>query len=149
MASINPIQAADPASKTAYTFTDVGALHNAIKIYNYIPLRPDGSPFKTQYLQEYDGYVLDGAPINVWMLGYWLEGQKAAMEPYWNSGQIPRPVANILNTNVQPMPAAVAAQTAAYQESQKAAAPGLFGMDTGTLLAIGAGLAAIFWISRQ
>jgi hypothetical protein len=142
---MTPIQAADPASKTAYTFTDVGALHNAIATYGYIPLRADGSPAEVQFLQEYGGYVMDGAPLNVWMNGVWLEGQKEAMEPFWTSGQVRRPTTNIMNAGVAPMPPEVAAQTKAYQAAQG----GLFGMDIGTLVAVGAGLAAIWWISRK
>jgi hypothetical protein len=144
---MTPIQAADPASKTIYTFTDVGALHNAIKEYHYIPLRADGSPFEVQYLQEYDGYLLDGAPLNVWMDGVWLEGQKEALASYWNSGQVRQPPANILQAGAVPMPPEVAERTAAARAA--ATGGGLFGMDTGTLLALGAGVAAIWWISRR
>ena len=137
----NSVQAADPASKTIYTFTDTGALHNAIKLYGYIPVHPDGTPMQTVYLQEYDGYVLDGAPVNVWIDGVWLEGQKEALANYWNSGQVMRPPADIANAGAVPMPAEVAERTAAYQST--------LGMNTGTLLAIGAGVAAIWWISRR
>jgi len=138
---MNSIQAADPASKTIYTFTDTGALHNAIKLYGYIPVHPDGTPFSTVYLKEYDGYILDGAPINVWIDGVWLEGQKEALQPYWNSGQIPLPPANLSNAGSVPMPAEVKERTEAYRQT--------LGMDTGTLLAIGAGVAAIWWISKR
>lgn len=141
-----PIQAADPASKTIYTFTDVGALHNAIKLYNYIPLRPDGSPYVTQYLQEYDGYILDGAPLNVWMDGTWLEGQQAALEPYWANGTIQRPAANVLQVGTVAMPPEVAERTAAAKAA--ATGGGILGMDTGTLLAVGAGLVALLWLSK-
>lgn len=141
----NSVQAADPASKTIYTFTDTGALHNAIKVYGYIPVHADGTPMDTVYLKEYDGYILDGAPINVWIDGVWLEGQKEAMEAYWTSGQVRRPPADILNAGAIPMPAEVKAQTEAYQRTQA----GFLGMDTGTLLAIGAGIAAIWWISKR
>lgn len=140
-----PINAADPASKVIYTFTDVGALHNAIQTYHYIPVKPDGSPFEVQWLAEYGGYVLDGAPINVWMDGYWLDGQKEAMQPYWTAGTIRQPPANIMNAPVQPMPADLAARTAAY----KAGNSGFFGMDTGTLAALGAGILAVIWIARR
>lgn len=143
---MSAVQAADPASKTIYTFTDVGALHNAIKMYGYIPVHADGSPFKTQYLQEYDGYVIDGAPLNVWIDGVWLEGQREAMEPLWSSGQVPRPPANILNAGAVPMPPEVQQRTAAYQAAH---AGGLFGMDTGTLVAVGAGVLALVWLSRR
>ena len=144
---MNPVQAADPASKTIYTFTDVGALHNAIKEYGYIPVHADGSPFETQYLQEYDGYLLDGAPINVWMDGEWMEGQREALEPYWASGQIRKPPAAILSAGVVPMPPEVQQRTAAAQAA--ATGGGLFGMDTGTLVAIGAAGLAVWWISRR
>lgn len=137
----NSVQAADPASKTIYTFTDTTALHNAIKMYGYIPVHTDGTPMQTVYLKEYDGYVLDGAPINVWIDGVWLEGQKEAMAPYWNSGQVMRPPANIESAGAVPMPAEVKAQTEAYQRT--------LGMDTGTLLTIGAAVLGVWWISRR
>lgn len=143
---MTPVTAVDPASKVAYTFTDTGALHNAIKTLGYIPLRRDGSPFQTQYLQQYDGYVLDGAPLNVWIDGVWLDGQKEALQPLWASGEVPQPPANVLNVSVAPMPPEVAAQTAAYQETLTQGA-GFFGMDTGTLVAVGAGLLAITMLS--
>jgi len=142
-----PIQAADPASKVAYTFTDVGALHAAIATYSYIPLRADGTPFEVQFLQEYGGYVLDGAPMNVWMDGVWLEGQREAMEPYWSSGQVKRPPEAILNAGVQAMPADIAARTKAYQAAQTGG--GLFGLDISTWVTVGVGLAAIWWISKR
>ncbi len=144
---MTPVHAADPASKQIYTFTDVGALHNAIKIYQYIPVHEDGSPFNTQYLQEYDGYVLDGAPINVWLDGVWLEGQKEAMAPYWASGQIQKPPANILNAGAVPMPPDVQERTAAAQAA--AHSGGIFGMDTGTVVAVAAAGLAVWWISRR
>lgn len=144
---MTPMTAADPASKTVYTFTDVGALHNAIKQYHYIPLRPDGTPAETQYLQEYDGYIVDGAPLNVWINGAWLDGQKEALEPYWNSGQVRRPAPAILNLGSTPMPVEVQERTAAAQAAAHASG-GLFGMDTGTLVALGAGVVAIWWLSQ-
>jgi len=142
----NPIIAADPASKVSYTFTDVGALHNALKLYNYIPLHPDGTPFEVQYLQEYDGYVLDGAPLNVWINGTWLEGQQAAMEPYWSSGRVRRPPANLLQVDTVPMPVEVQERTAAAQRAATTGGP--FGMDTNTLLLAGAGVVALLWLSK-
>jgi len=140
-----PINAIDPASKIAYTFIEIGALHNAIKDYGFIPIRSDGTPMTVVYLKEYDGYILDGAPINVWMTGEWLEGQQEALMPFWNSGQIQKPTGHALTAPVVPMPPEVKAQTEAYQKGQT----GLFGMDQGTLLTLGAGLAAIWWISRR
>jgi len=143
---MNPVQAQDPASHVTYTFTDVGALHNAIKQYGYQPVHADGSPFETQYLQEYDGYILDGAPINVWIDGEWLEGQKEALQPYWASGQIRQPAPAILNAGVVPMPPEVQERTAAAQAAAKGG--GLFGMDTGTLLTLGAAGVALWWLSK-
>lgn len=143
---MSTVIASDPASHTNYTFTDVGALHNAIKEYGYIPLRADGSPYNIQYLQEYDGYLLDGAPLNVWINGTWLEGQQEALVPYWNSGKVPRPPANVLQETVEPMPPDVAERTAAAQAAAKGG--GLFGLDQGTLIAVGVGLVAILWLSQ-
>lgn len=139
------LQAADPASKVAYTFTNVDALAHAIQDYGFIPLRTDGSVANTQFLKEYGGYLIDGAPINVWIDGVWLEGQKEAMAPYWNNGSVPRPPDAILNAPIEGMPPELAAQTAAYQAKQS----GIFGMDTGTLLVLGTGIMAIWWIGSR
>jgi hypothetical protein len=207
---MTPIQAADPASKTAYTFTDPQALHDAIRVYLFIPLRPDGSPFQTQFIEALNTYVLDGVPLHVWIDGVWGRGEHETLEPYWNSGAVPRPSANMLNIGFAPMmrfyvesinpegrtvydtgasypacsrsnpdgcqpiqfgslddvlwyasqhnetPIPVQSSEEAFAlieaERAKAGAPaggGILGMDTGTLVAVGAGLAAIVWISRR
>lgn len=110
------IAAADPASKVAYTFTDVGKLHDAIKSYGYIPLRQDGSQY---VVQEFEGgYLLDGAPINVYIDGEWFQGQQEALASYWAAGTVPKPPNSILGLPVVPMPTDVAANQAAYVASQ-------------------------------
>lgn len=116
MAVPNPIPAMDPVTKIVSTFTDVGQLHGAIQQFNYIPLHPNGTPYKVQAFEG--GYLLDGAPINVWMGLGWYSGQMEALQPYWQSGQIPTPTA-VLNQQVVPMPADVAANFAQYQAHQQ------------------------------
>lgn len=112
-----PIAAMDPVTKVVYTFTDVGQLHAAIQQFNYIPIHSDGTAFKVQSFEG--GYLLDGAPINVWMGLGWYAGQMEALQPYWQSGQIPIPNTSVLGQKVVPMPADVAANFQAYQQSQQ------------------------------
>ncbi len=127
------IAAADPASKVAYQFTDVDTLAVAIRDLGYIPLAPDGSPLLVQQFEG--GYLLQGAPINVWMGKGWYSGQRELLEPYWQAGTIPTPPASITGAQVVAMPADVAADYAAY----KAQDAGLFGgISTPMLLAAGA-----------
>jgi hypothetical protein len=117
MASVpNPISAVEPNSKVAYVFTDVGQLHVAIQ-NGWIPIHPDGTPFKVQSFEG--GYLLDGAPINVWMGLGWYSGQIEALQPYWANGQVPTPPASISGAPVVPMPADVAANFQAYQQRQQ------------------------------
>lgn len=112
---MTPVSASDPVSKVAYPFTDVGQLNDAIK-GGWIPLRPDGTPYKVQSFLG--GYLMDGAPLNVWLGLPWYAGQQEALLPYWQNGQIPTPPAAILGVQVQPMPADVAANFATYQAQQ-------------------------------
>ena len=112
----SPISAMDPVTKVVTTFTDVGQLHGAIQQFNFIPLHADGTPYKVQFFEG--GYLLDGAPINVWMGLGWYAGQQEALQPYWQSGQIPIPT-TVLQQKVVPMPASVAANFQSYQASQQ------------------------------
>lgn len=114
------VAAADPASKVAYTFNNTGQLAHAIQDYGYIPLRPTGEPSTVQMFQG--GYLLDGAPINVWMGEGWYEGQRELLQPYWTSGAIPTPPETVIQAAVVAMPPELAAQTAAAN----AAAGGFF-----------------------
>jgi hypothetical protein len=110
------IAAADPASKVAYTFSDPGKLHDAIKEYGFIPLMTSGQPF---VVQEFEGgYLLGGAPINVHMQGVWYEGQRDLLEPYYAAGTIPRPPADVLNAPTAPMPQNVSEAYQAYKTEQ-------------------------------
>lgn len=111
-----PVSASDPVSKVAYPFTDVGQLHDAIQ-KGWIPIRADGTPFKVQSFEG--GFLLDGAPINVWMGLGWYAGQQEALQPYWQNGQIPIPTTPVLAAPVVAMPADVAANYAGYQAHQQ------------------------------
>lgn len=110
------IAAADPVSKQAYVFTNVGQLNDAIKTSGYIPLRSDNTPYRIQEFQG--GYLLDGAPLNVFIENRWFEGQMEALAPFWDSGQIPPPSAEVLATGTVPMPDDVAANYEGFQEAQ-------------------------------
>jgi hypothetical protein len=109
------VAAADPASKVSYVFNDGAQLSNAIQNYKFIPIRADGSPYKLQEFQG--GYLLDGAPINVWMGEGWFTGQQELLRPLWASGQIPTPPPEVVAIPAVPMPAEVAAAYDAYKAS--------------------------------
>lgn len=128
------VNAADPASKVIYQFTDVGSLANAIQNYQFIPVRSDGSPFKVQEFEG--GYLLDGAPLNVWFGLGWYTGQQALLQPLWANGTIPTPPQAQLTAQVVAMPTGLATQTAAYLAQ---ASSGLFGLSWPVLI----GLAAV------
>jgi hypothetical protein len=113
---MTPVSASDPVSKVAYSFTSVGQLNDAIK-GGWIPLRPDGTPYKVQSFEG--GYLMDGAPLNVWLGLGWYDGQQQALQPYWQNGQIPIPPMTTLNSPTIPMPADVAANFQSYQANQQ------------------------------
>lgn len=110
------VQAMDPASKVVSTFTNGQQLANAIQQLGYVPIRANGSAYNVQIFEG--GYLLDGAPINVVMGGYWFTGQQQALLPYWQNGTVPTPTAAILALPTQGMPADIAAATQAYVSSQ-------------------------------
>jgi hypothetical protein len=112
---MTPVIAIDPTTKAPQTFTDVGQLDGAI-LAGFIPIRADGTAYKVQSFLG--GYLLDGAPLNVWLGLGWYAGQQEALLPYWQNGQIPTPPAAVLSQQVVAMPASVAANFASYQASQ-------------------------------
>ncbi len=134
------ITARDPVTAQTYTFNLVAALHGAMSPpYNYVPLRADGTPFAVNKVAG--GFVIDGAPLNVWIDGVWYIGQKELLAPMWAAGTVPTPSAAILAGVPVPMPPAVAANWAAYQASQNE----IFGIPT-PIFVIGAGLAALWFL---
>jgi len=142
------VAAADPASKTAYVFTDVGQLNDAIKAYGFIPLGPDGAQLRVQEFEG--GYLLNGAPINVWMGQGWFAGQKEALQPFWASGQVPPPPADVIAAPVYEMPPDVAANYNAYKQfkaGQGFSLASLFAGNTGMIVAVVAAGAALWWLS--
>jgi hypothetical protein len=134
------IAAADPASKTAYVFTEVAQLHDAIKMYGFIPLDANGAQMRVQEFEG--GYLLNGAPINVWMGQGWYSGQQEALRPYWQSGQVPTPPQDVLTAAVYEMPADVAKNYQQFKASRS-----LFGGSTGLIVAVVAAGAALLWLS--
>ena len=113
---MTPVNAVNPVTKVTEVFTDVGQLDGAL-LAGFIPIRADGTAFKVQSFLG--GYLLDGAPLNVWLGLGWYAGQQEALQPYWQNGQIPVPPAAQLGQQVVAMPAAVAANFASYQASQE------------------------------
>lgn len=121
------IKAASPQGQI-YTFSNTGALHDAIKSYGYAPLHSDNSKFVVQPI--FGGYVLDGAPINWWIEGVWYEGQKEALAPLWANGSIMQPPADVVATAPVPMPPAVLENWTNYQKNQNT----IFGLPAGLVM---------------
>lgn len=135
------ITAADPASKATYVFTDAGQMHNAIKNRGYIPIRPDGTPF---IVQEFEGgYLLDGAPMNVYTDEQWFEGQRELLEPYWTSGTIPTPSREVLDRGSVVMPEEVTENYETFKKSQT-----VLGLGIPTPVLLGAALLGFFLLRR-
>jgi hypothetical protein len=132
------VTAADPASKATRAFTNVVDFTYAMEKLKYIPLRPDGTPFIVHFIADEGGYLMDGAPLNVWFDGVWYEGQKEVAQKYWGSNGVPTPAQTILGLPVVAMPAPIAETYHAFKE-QQAGAGGLFTSGNVMLLA-GAGV---------
>lgn len=96
------VEALNPKDGIVYTFSAVGDLHDAIADFGYVPVRPNGTYYIVQTIDR--GYVMDGAPLNVYILGVWYEGQKELLSPYWADGTIVRPSDEIISLPVVPMP---------------------------------------------
>ncbi len=135
------IAAADPASKAAYVFTSVGQLNDAIRGRGYIPLRADNTPY---VVQEFEGgYLLDGAPLNVYIDGEWFDGQQALLQPYWIAGSIPTPSREVLAMGAVALPPEVAANYEAFKKSET-----LLGLGVPTPVLIGAALVGFVLLRR-
>jgi hypothetical protein len=114
----------------------------AIEKLNFIPIRPDGAPFIVNFLTDEGGYLLDGAPMNVWFDGVWYEGQKEVGNKYWGKNGVPMPSSQILSLPVVPMPGDIAETYQAFKASQG----GLFSGNT--LVYVGLGLLALYAFTR-
>lgn len=135
------IAAADPASKASFVFTDVGQLNDAIKTRGYIPIRSDNTPF---VIQEFEGgYLLDGAPLNVYIDERWFDGQQELLRPYWEGGQIPMPTRETLAIGSVTLPAEVAENYEVFKRSQT-----LFGLGVPTPVIVGAAVLGFFLLKR-
>ena len=112
---MTPINAINPLTKVAETFTDVGQLDTAIN-NGYIPIHADGTPYKVQSFEG--GHLLDGAPLNVWFGLGWYAGQQQELLPYWQNGQIPTPPQSVLGIQTVAMPADVYANWQSYMTAE-------------------------------
>jgi hypothetical protein len=116
-------------------------LNDAIKAKGYIPIRPDNQPY---IVQEFEGgYLLDGAPLNVYIEGRWFDGQQALLEPYWNSGQVPTPTRETLAIGAVTLPPEVAENYEVFKKSQTP-----LGLGIPTPVLLGAALLGFFLLRR-
>jgi hypothetical protein len=104
------IYAKDSQTGQVYQFSDPSLLDNAIKNYHYVPVHQDGTPYVMQNFEG--GYLFDGAPLNTYLVGQWYQGQKEALQPYWNNQTVPIPPQAILALPIVPMPAQYTAAAA-------------------------------------
>ncbi len=126
------IQLKNPATGESATFSHTADVHNAIKVYGWVPVHSDGSPYVVQEFMG--GYLLDGAPLNVYIEGQWYDGQKQALQPEWTSGRVPTPSTAVLNVGVVPMPPEVEANNQLYQAATNNK---ILGMEPLTALGVG------------
>ena len=102
---------ADPASKVSQVFPDMKQAEIAIGTYGFIPLLSDGT---AATVNEFEGaHLVQGAPINAWVGGYWYTGQKEIVSSLVQAGQVPQPPPEIWNLPVVDPPADVLANYAA------------------------------------
>lgn len=106
------ITALDPVSRVARSFADPDVFVSALA-HGFIPILSDNSPAKVHSFEG--GYLVQGAPLNVWFRGAWYEGQQEILAPFWESGQIDRPPAGALELPVVQAPPDVLASYANYK----------------------------------
>lgn len=147
------IAAIDPASKVARTFTSQDELAQAIQSQGWIPIHTDGSPFDVKFLEAEGGFVIDGAPLNVYFEGVWYQGQKEVLQPYIDAGQVPMPDQSTWNLPTVPMPEAILSQYVEFKrvtgQPTSAAVTGEAGFGNMALIGGGLLLAALFLFSGK
>jgi len=112
------IAAADPASHVTRAFMNASDFTYAMEKLGYIPLRPDGTPFVVNFLENEGGYLLDGAPLNVWFQGVWYQGQPEVAAQYWGQNGVPTPTGSVMQLPVVAMPTEIAATYQAFKAAQ-------------------------------
>jgi hypothetical protein len=147
---------AEPKSKVTSIWNDGVRASIAIRDEGYIPILDDGRPATVNLFEG--GYLVQGAPLNAWIDGYWYTGQKAIIAPFIQSGQVPQPPQAIWNLpEVEPPPDVLqnyatakgvpgaTSLTDAYQRGGPISG-GAGGMDWTTLAMIGAGAVLLFFV---
>jgi hypothetical protein len=86
---------ADPKSHVTTSVSDEVQATQMMVNYGAIPILPNGRAAQVQSFEG--GYLVQGAPLNVWLKGVWLTGQKEILTPFWQNGTIPTPALDQLN----------------------------------------------------
>jgi hypothetical protein len=68
---------------TVGTFFTADEIHHALKAGATVPGR------QVFYLDQYDAFLIDGAPVSWWIDGVWYEGQQEALRELIESGEFP------------------------------------------------------------
>lgn len=103
----------DPKSRTPLTVASIDQFNYYVVSGGYVPIHADNTAMQVNSFEG--GYLVDGAPLNVWLSGYWYDGQQDILASFWNSGQIPKPPAQLLALPSIPAPADVVANYAAQK----------------------------------
>ena len=82
------IVARDNSTGRALTFRaeNFNVLDQGLRSNRFTPLRDDGEPAQVNLFEG--GVLVEGAPLNVWLLDVWYDGQKAILDPFYRSGEI-------------------------------------------------------------
>lgn len=110
--------AVDPQTRSAYTFTEAVGFTDALLKFGVVPILPDGSPLQVNSFEG--GYLVGGAPLNVWFENVWYEGQQDILAPYWQSGEIVQPDGALLSMPIVEAPGEVLAAYANYKGAPEA-----------------------------
>lgn len=104
--------ALDPKTRKSYSFIDSGEFIDAMKS-GFVPMNEDGN--QAAVVEFEGGYLVDGAPLNVWTKGVWYEGQAEILTPFWDNGSIPVPPDALMGLPIVVMPDKVLQDYAAYK----------------------------------
>jgi hypothetical protein len=110
--------ALDPQTRSPYTFTNAVGFTDALERFGVVPILPDGTPLPVYSFEG--GYLVGGAPLNVWFDQIWYEGQQEILAAHWQSGEIMQPDQALLALPIVEPTAEVLATYAAYKGTPEA-----------------------------
>lgn len=100
----------------------------------WIALSPQDEELPAQFFEG--GWLVQGAPLNVWFGVGWFDGQRELLEPFWTSGEIPTPPAELLDAVTVQMPEHIAERHIDILTGRRAPEPPRAQDDTGLFSSI-------------